>query len=308
MKNCGWCGWAIVLVLGGACGGSTSDDGLAGSAATPAQACTDLSAAYCNAIQKCDPFAIEYAYGTVATCQDRIAVGCNASMAAPGQSSTPAKLEACSQDVGGFSCEDLLNRKSPASCQPTAGTQVNGGACVDNSQCQSTFCNKSASSCGVCSAVPSAGSACTTDDDCAPGMKCANSNTCAVPGASGASCNDQSAPCAYPLACNGGTCGARAGSGAPGQACQSTGDCDASTGTLCIRGTCAAITLADPGGTCSVTATPPSVCKMSGTCSGQVCAAHAEDGAACNALTGPKCLAPAQCVQGLCRLPDGTCH
>ena len=54
-----------------------------------------------------------------------------------------------------------------------------------------------------------------------------------------------------------------------------------------------------------------SVCAASGTCSGSLsgtCTAAAADGASCSTTdTGAHCLAPATCVSGKCKLPDGVC-
>jgi hypothetical protein len=303
-----------LLLIGASCGGtsSTSEN------ATPEQACSDASETLCSTLERCAPFFFGVVWTDHATCVARSAFNCPKSFGLDGTSATPASLEACLMAARGATCGDVF--RGIEACYTQPGTLMNGHACATHAQCQSAFCNPTAAGdgCGVCADKAAAGAACTVDEQCANGQKCVNIGTLAMPNkicvayrSQGDACSANE-PCTPDLACKSGTCQPP---DAPGAMCSNMPDtCSAATtGDTCVAGICkSSLKIAKAGETCGLdlvaqtftVCTGAAMCKTTGTSS--VCLAAAEDGAACNPATGPHCMPPAYCDNGLCKLRDPT--
>lgn len=287
----------FVLVAGG-CGNSVSAD----------KACSDAAHDLCAQLEACAAPLVTTVYGDVATCEARAKLNCTPSLMAPSTSETPDKLDLCATAITTLSCNALFTRDTPTACKPDPGKLANGAACGDDAQCLSTYCKKaSAQVCGVCGMRGQAGAACTVDADCDFKLACAMM-ACAAYGGVGATC-DAAHPCAAPNVCKAGSCAAPAGAG---QTCDPVArDCDATQGLYCNPTTrvCAQATFAGAGQPCGlvngafVGCSGGGHCKLGATFMGS-CVAPAADGAACDTTNGPDCLAPAQCVGAVCKLPN----
>jgi hypothetical protein len=291
----------LLVTLGAGCGGVSAD-----------KACTDLALSLCTQIQSCAPALISLNYGDVATCQARAKIGCLPSLMAPSTSATPDKLDGCASALTSASCDALFVRDTPKACIPDPGKLANGTACGDDAQCVNAYCKKASGQvCGVCSMRAAAGGACTIADDCDYKLTCASS-VCVTPGAVGAVC-DGGHPCAAPNVCKGGTCAAPGEAGASCTPSAGGGDCDLPKGLFCNPQSmvCAQLTFAAPGAACGFVGGNVVACSGGARCKTSTaspfsgtCLAPAADGAACDATNGPDCVAPAECVNGACKLPS----
>jgi hypothetical protein len=256
-------------------------------------------------LSECFSFLVQATWGDTATCAERSRLNCEAELSAPGVATTPAQIGACATAFAAQSCNELLGNSPPAGCD-VPGTHNDGEACAFDAQCKSTNCVKTAPGCGTCGPQSAAGGACDAQDDCQSGLVCVNS-VCATPVAAGAACTS-SEQCGLTLSCKGGTCATPAG---PGEACSTSGDCDTLQALYCEPQSkvCAKIGFANAGEPCGVIDGKITSCSQS-TCEGQTpqqpgtCVAYAADGAACNVTSGPDCLAPAACDNGVCTLPS----
>ena len=205
-------------------------------------------------------------------------------------------------------CPDLVAGKMPVACQDRPGTVINGAACGAATQCQSTFCKRQGS-CGVCAPRQAGGESCNSDEQCDPNLVCASS-ACVAPGEAGASCDDKH-PCRNDLYCKAGVCSTKAGAG---DSCADTDKaCDIVRGVGCNPFTkiCQNVRVAKKGDPCGIVAGTLVLCEASGLCEGGTlatpgtCTGAAGDGQACGTAdaNGRSCLAPANCVNGICRLP-----
>jgi len=310
----------LCIVLGGlvidvACGSSSNGGGGGGGSG----ACADLVTAVCGKYNECSPTLIKTLYGDVATCVSRLNLSCASFDQWPGTSWTAEKMEACAQTISGAGCENgLLGAFATDACQTTPGSLPNGSPCGDSSQCAGGRCDKSTPSdggfstqntCGVCEtgtnlSCGDAG-ACTSPDECR--WDSLNGYTCVTPVPEGASCSN-STPCVSGLNCRDGICKKPLGIGA---ACTTTSfDCDSLQGLSCIDMTCQLPTFVGPGETCS----SPSIRCTGSDCISTLtdagitgtCVARAADNAPCNNSDGPRCLSPAKCLDGVCKVPDYT--
>jgi len=297
--------FAWLLALGLATCGSDS--------VTPNQACADLAAAFCGRIDACANLILRIAYGDTATCRARGALVCPQVFKAPGTTTTPDRLEACSKAVAALSCADVYTRQIPQACRAKPGPQADGTTCGDDGQCASGFCRKSGLACGTCGPRAQAGATCTVDDDCDAGLACAANRQCVAFGSAGATC-DANRPCAAPLVCDAGRCVTPGDAGASCTPSPSGGNCDHTQGLYCpAGGTCRLVVYASAGQACGVQSSGDlALCTAGATCSSTpsgTCVAPAVDGAACNPANNVKCLSPASCDNGLCKLPDpASCH
>ena len=304
---------SVVFGSVGACSSSSSDAGPA--APTADQACTDLSAAFCDKIAACTPVYLQLGYGDAARCKAQLKPNCTTSLTAPSTGSTPQNLADCAKAVPAVSCNDLYSNRTPAACQPVAGKLADGAACGEDSQCVSKYCGTSGTSnCGKCGPAPGAGGSCATQK-CGPGLVCA-SGTCLVPGKSGDACTFDKAPCESELSCNDGKCGPPASNA--GDACSLDGKgkplCDfIGKGLFCLAGKCVAVKLHDVGAACGYDATTMEVsgCSGNGFCKKDKpadlagkCIAPAAEGGACDPATGPSCEQTSKCISGLCKRSD----
>lgn len=300
---------AIALV---ACSGDDASASVSAEAA-----CSDATKAYCAKIQECAPFFMTIGFGDTATCEKRFGVNCVSNFSAPGTSATPSTLAQCATDVKTTSCEDVLGRKLPLSCKTTAGTLADGVPCGTDAQCSGKLCRQStANTCGACSTIGAGGTACERNEDCDAELGCANKK-CVVFAKAGQACS-ASSPCVPTLACNKGTCAAplAAGAACDGPVDQSTNPCDGLKGFYChpITKVCTSVGNAAPGAACGFIDNGVVVCSGGGHCKTTppavqgTCVAPAADGAACDDTNGPKCVGPARCVSGLCKIADpATC-
>jgi hypothetical protein len=291
----------ILAILVAGCGNDVSPD----------KACADAAAALCAQLEMCGAPLITQQFGDVATCQTRSTITCPSTFMAPSTAATPSHLEKCAKAVPSLTCAQLYTRDTPAACAPEPGKLADGSACGDDAQCANAYCKKPAGQvCGVCSKRAAAGAACALDADCDYNLTCANSS-CVAYAAAGATC-DAGHPCARPNVCKAGVCAAPAQAG---QACTPStggGDCDLTAGLFChpTMRTCVAVMWAGAGQPCGFVNNNVVACSGSGHC--QVpnlmvmgtCVAPAADGAACDTTNGPDCLPPAECVGGVCKLPN----
>lgn len=203
----------------------------------------------------------------------------------------------------------MFGNEPPPECD-IEGSRADGETCGTDSQCQSRNCKVAVdTTCGTCAPRAAAGGSCTENDDCETGLIC-SADVCATPVALGGACTS-SQQCAGFDVCKNGTCAAPAGAG---QACDpQAADCDLLAGLFCdpASSTCKLIQIAAAGEACGFVDGTAVGCGAGGECvppsSAQgTCAAPAGDGESCNAVSGPKCLEPAECVSGTCQLPNPT--
>jgi hypothetical protein len=312
---------AAILAACGACSSSsattssTGGDGGGADAApagpTAAQACADFASAFCARMEACTPFALQVAYGDVATCATRAALLCTPALSAGGSQATPALMEACAQAVNAETCDEALDNAQPSACS-VPGTLANGAPCGSHAQCQSGYCKLNAGSlCGTCTPHAAAGAQCTLDADCQATLVC-SSGTCVGPAQAGAACSTTQ-PCLRSLACIAGTgkCQAPLAAGA---ACAAASDCDAAQGVYCnTKKTCQQTQVAPTGQPCGIVNGGLVACSGGDSCGGikngqGICHQPAADGAPC----GPDiaCVAPAVCTStARCTLPNpSVCH
>jgi hypothetical protein len=246
----------------------------------------------------------------------RFTINCASSFTAYGTSATPERASRCATDAKSASCEDILGRTPPESCRTTAGTLADGAVCGHDAQCKNKLCRvASGSSCGACSSLGETGGTCARAEDCAYGLTCVD-KACVGYAKAGSTCTAKQ-PCLPTLACVNGTCAAPLAAGAACTFEAGQNPCDAVKGFYCHPKdkVCAAIGAAPAGGRCELsldritTCTGAAECKIPAGSTTGPCVAPAADGAACNEATGPKCLAPARCTNGVCTITDpATCR
>jgi hypothetical protein len=272
---------------------------------------------------------VQVEYGDAPTATSRLKAQFMTALTAPGTGWTPSAAEACVQAIETASCADALANNLPAACHPPPGQLASGAACGDNGQCASGYCNLGpGGKCGTCAAaLGAAGATCYRDNDCAYGTVCNGSDLtstpvvsgkCASLGASGASCDDTH-PCLRTLACNAGVCAMPAAASAT---CSQTGtdffgSCSELDGYYCNKatnGTCTKISLAAAGAPCGGINGSITACSASGVCvppnsASEKCMGPAADFGNCDSKKGPGCMAPADCIGGICTLPTpASCH
>jgi hypothetical protein len=121
-------------------------------------------------------------------------------------------------------------------------------------------------------------------------------------------------PCLRTLSCNKGTCATPLGAGANCEPTldQSQNPCDGAKGLFCHGQTkvCTSVGTAAAGAACGfidkniVLCTAGAQCKTAPGALSGTCQATAADGATCDDTNGPKCVAPAHCVGGVCKITD----
>lgn len=283
-----------------ACGGDSDDSG--GSATD----CKSAARSLCSKLQGCADILVTGTYGDVDTCAERVSLECTAQLGAAGSNVDESDFAKCANAITATNCEALFNNVSPPECQ-IPGSLDDGAQCGFGSQCKSSTCVATSSNCGTCTAVSPAGGACTSNATCEDGLVC-SAQVCAQPVAAGGACT-ASGQCSGLLVCTNGTC---AQPGAAGADCTPTaGDCDVAQGLFCspFSSKCEKPGIAKAGEPCGLVSDKLTICGSGGSCEGATgtapgtCVAPAADGAACNATEGPDCLAPAECVGGLCTLP-----
>jgi hypothetical protein len=271
-------------------------------------ACAGYAAARCALLDRCAPFVLAMDHGTAATCASQLQAGCLAVAGLPGTALVPVEIESCAAALAAPDCAQALARLGMPLCGGRPGGAQVGAACVDGFQCASRSCDRKAgAACGTCQARAGAGEPCARTTDCPDGLVCSASYRCLAAGGEGASC-DGDKVCAGYLLCRAGTCAKGA---AEGQGC-ANGDCATKLGMQCdpATSTCKAIGLAAASEPCGMVAGAPVACRAGGTCEGYPaqtegrCLAAVAQGKACDRALGPACIAPAECIEGTCRVPD----
>lgn len=288
-----------------ACSGDTES-----ASVSPETACNDVATAFCEKIESCASLLSKVAYADKATCIARSKINCVSSFAAPGTSATPTRAAQCARDAKTASCDDLLGRTPPETCRTLSGSLDDGTACGHDAQCKNKFCRLAeGTSCGACSGLGAAGARCESNDECDYGLSC-EGKKCAARGKAGSGCS-ATAPCLATLTCVGGVCATPLAAGAACTFKPNQNPCDQINGFYCHPKTnvCTAFGTATAGGQCEVSIDQVVVCTAGSECSRGdqqkgTCVAPAADGAACNNATGPKCVAPARCTNGVCTITD----
>ncbi len=182
------------------------------------------------------------------------------------------------------------------------GSQTNGGACVGDFDCASSFCMPATSGCiGVCAAQVAVGQPCVADSQCAGAASCAGS-VCVADGPSTGAARGESCTydyqCASPLVCieATSTCEDVPGDGMP---CHDSVLFDCAEGTYCVAGVCRL--RSEEGERC-----PDQVSCVAGTqCAGSPsrCLPVAVNGEVCDASV--VCAVGTTCTDGTCQAwPD----
>lgn len=287
-----------------ACSGSSSG----GTSTSPESACAGLVQAVCGRLEECFPIAIRASYKDVAQCKERQTSSCLKIFNAPGSTVTPEKADACTSGYNALSCEALLAGSSPEACR-FAGTLTDGTPCGDGAQCTGRNCRKTGgNTCGACSTRGAAGATCQASGDCLDELTCAGGK-CVAPAKAGAACSTNQ-PCEASLRCANGTCAQPL---AAGTTCESGANdaCDRLKGFFCdpTAKVCKEVKFANAGEACGLVNGTFVACAAAGHCktgaNGQgTCQAAAADGQPCDTKNGPSCIEPADCVNGVCTLPD----
>ena len=295
---------ALLLLALAACSGKGCRSG-SGLSAESTEACADLATRSCNRLAFCAPLSLAIAYGDIARCIDRTIPVCISALQAKGSGQAPSRVRSCAQAYDTARCEDIVVGKAPPSCT-FPGTLGLGEVCGDDSQCGSPhgYCRlASDQTCGTCSTLGTAGAGCFSDRDCDDGLVCYF--TCVAPVGLGEACDGMARQCPSTQVCLNYTCAAPGQAGAP---CNPRADhCDRDHGLFCDAQTkaCAHYTFADPGAPCGTgTTCRAGACIAAPGTEKSLCVANAADGSECDATLGPPCMAPARCVEGVCRLPD----
>lgn len=283
--------WAA-LVLGG-CG---SDN--AGGSGSGAPDCAQYAASKCAALERCAPVLLRVDYGSTAGCLPQLTSLCQQTAALPGAALQASAVASCASAFAGASCDQVQALLDKPFCDAPGGTLAAGAACTSGYQCQSRACFRDAGlACGACQAPIAAGGGCRTAIDCPNGTTCSGYACVEVSGVGGPC--DATRACAGYLLCENGTCQA---SPAQGAACDPA--CSSRLGLTCdpTSQTCESIALAADGEACGLSV----ACDAHGACIQGTCRQAVPSGRPCDALAGPHCQTPAECVDGWCKDLDGS--
>jgi hypothetical protein len=298
--------------IGGAGGGpsgqpSSDAGGSIPLSADVVQACEAYAGAICSKLIACSPAELQADFGDMSTCLTRKSLFCRAAAAAPGGMVNPATLMACAGELGGAACQAFATRNVVA-CQ-LKGIRSDGDACASDWQCGSGFCRRTRGvNCGTCTPLGRVNSPCAEATECGPGLECSDNKACAIPSVAGGPCS-AAQPCQAGTYCGGNnTCAAQlAVVGAP---CTERNSCAGEKGLLCSASRCASVVFAKPGQACGGEGVL--LCEASADCvlgrqgNAGVCSMVARDTETCGDATGRSCLAPAECLSGVCEVPRGT--
>ncbi len=269
----------------------------------PVPTCVIFADILCAQLDRCSAPLVRSVYGDVRSCGARNALRCTASLGQGDPVLIGAAIAGCTAALDDVGCEGLIDHGLPAACQLVPGPRADGQPCNSPTQCASTRCAYAqGAACGSCAPLGAVGAACAADSDCVVGAVCGG-GACRVPGALGASC-DAAQRCAYPWSCVAGRCDEGAG---PGAACSLVADaCDRYRGLACsAAGRCEPWRVGAPGQACNLTPSGWVTCGGGSSCvetrEGAGCAGPLADGQACTAGGAPNCLAPAECLGGICR-------
>lgn len=269
-----------------------------------APTCQFFADMLCTRLAKCSASVLLSVYGDQRQCSARNTESCLSTLAMVAGAYAGVGIAGCTSALDAASCGELLDHVFPAACQLLPGPRANGQPCSSNAQCATTRCAYGAGrACGMCTLLGGIGDPCAADVDCSNGAICGG-NSCRVPGVLGASC-DAAQRCAYPLACAAGRCVVALGLGA---ACSFAADsCSRYDGLFCGSSSkCEPWLSGTSGQACNQTRNGWAACSGGSTCletgEGDTCLGPLEDGDVCDPLHGPYCLAPAQCLGGICTL------
>jgi len=309
---------SLLVVVGSVGCGSVSsksdggtDGGMDMAPPTVDEACAMFATAFCGRLQTCAPFVGQIWYGDRTTCETRAALGCMLDFDVTDTNHTTTDMVACAHDATTATCSDLVANMLPSSCQIKPGVRLDGQVCGSSWQCMSTHCEKTTGDCGVCAPRAAAGGACMVDEGCTNGLVCA-AMKCVAPVGLGVACGD-GAPCRADLFCSmvSQMCEMPRG---VGQSCNMDSNaCDGKNGVGCnpFNNQCATVAAAKGGSACGIVNNTLTLCIVNNTCNGLsliplstmgTCPNPAADGQACTDTV--HCMAPANCVGGLCRLPS----
>jgi hypothetical protein len=272
-------------------------------------ACDSYTKTVCDKLNECAPIDLATIYGDLNTCVARTKLLCLAQLAVPNTSTNVDRLVACASEGKSQSCAEVARDKVKPTCRTAPGTLADGEGCNFDEQCVSTYCKTiSGTGCGKCTKRQDVGAICVNDGECAAGAVCAQGK-CVLPADQLESCGSEK-PCAGQLNCIAQKCA---------EPLPLEADCSM-TGSLCVGGAycegssnrCKLIAVEQGGQLCGAPQGKIVYCKASGFCSykpGATCLPASADGAGCDDLSGPRCLPPARCAAGTCKLPqDAKCR
>jgi hypothetical protein len=266
------------------------------------EACDRFASEVCSYGTRCDPVWLRAEYGDEGTCRDRTVRGCMQNGGLRGTSWTPDAVLQCAQAYAA-SC---YGGAGPTDCALTSGNLSDGEVCAYDIQCGGGRCQRDVvaddagfvlASCGTCSYAP-----CNRRDTYCSAPTICWGGSCVIVEPEGADCGGQHV-CRTGLRCFGTICVRPAGAGA---ACADSEDCDAAQGLRCVQQTCQAPAVAAVGESCESAAAS---CAAGARCMYQPtgeyrCTAAPTDGSPCDAANGPPCLYPAECRDGICKMPS----
>jgi hypothetical protein len=265
-----------------------------------ARTCQGFGDMLCTKLADCSPSTVRSIYGDLGVCAARNAESCRAGRQAVEGTVASAAIAGCTHALDSVRCDALLGHALPAACQLAKGPRADGAACNSPAQCASTRCAYvPGATCGVCTPLAGLGGVCATDGDCGFGEVCA-AGGCSVPGVVEAPC-DPVHPCARPWVCAAGICSSSLGLGEP---CSFAADrCDRDAGLFCgTSSRCEPWLNHRAGEGCNQTPAGWAACSGGSSCIGDRCEGPLPDGSPCVSDRAPFCLAPAQCLGGVCAL------
>jgi hypothetical protein len=289
------------------------------SMAEVAAACDAWAAARCGEIETCAaPRHLVLTYVGQEQCRALFGRECQAELAPPGVSDTPARRLACADAIARRGCPAFFDEQAPEPCRPLDGTGGLGAPCRGGGrQCEpSLACRSLGGGCATCVRRTAVGGMCW-GDECEVGSYCQDAiygpGKCVL---RPVHCDDRTR-CPRSEWCREGQCvTAPRPRGKLGEVCGLVGSpqCDERRGLLCLGGTCAEDTRpvvteagqpcgGDGGGAacaaglvCEVTNVPVLRCYRT-----------YREGESCTPFQGAPagpCLPPAVCTQGRCQVPE----
>jgi hypothetical protein len=302
----------IVCAFGLACGGGAKTQASATDPADTSAAMERLDAVVCQRMGECMPAWLAQSYGDQATCVSRMDMSMRPLLSLRATAWTVDVLDQCTEGIRTQTCDDRVNGVVAPGCAFT-GLRELDQPCVSHAQCKTGYCSShDAGLCGACAAPPGKGVSCTWSSDCASPNWCMPDYSCAPPGGLGAAC-DENRLCGSMLNCVSAKCTARGTTvGAY---------CDTSNGVSCewlqhgvdcykSLSKCVGEAWASAGQACGQGATLLTYCSAGGPCmpnasgTGNVCQAGPKDGEACEDSYGHRCMWPAECMAGVCKIWD----
>jgi hypothetical protein len=299
---------------GGANG--TADGSRGGNGVAVSAECQAFARSLCSWAPRCEPDAFHAVALEADDCEARMALHCARIEAAPGAAKFPPS---CVSELDARTCTGNLDQLPP-SCW-VRGALADGAACEFDEQCQSGWCSLTVQDnaigpCGTCQARAKENESCQ-EADCELGLVCVGVEpTCRKTAGKDEPCHG-STGCAAPYQCFGDVCVEPQGENAPCKVSFLTGaqTCDTTKGLYCIPsdplgedGTCKRSRTVNLGETCVDDEDGEEILCRRGTCTMKTrqCTTLAEDGAACDAIFGPHCQIPAECMDGVCVIPLAT--